>query len=194
MEEPMSGSQMAYYEADGQEELEIDMAAGSNHGLESLWYQYRGGGGPTGFVQLDFYAPDDSTLLGSHTVSTSDDGGASIGLDAAFAPEFDLITVPAALASQAMATRDDSLIDRFDQGVFNLPYPKKYWSPKNRELSTTIAGATDSLVIGLTWDGGKPFSERINGRPAKPESDMARIAFEGPPEGESASEAGETEK
>ena len=102
MEEPISGSQMAYYEADGQEELEIDMAAGSNHGLESLWYQYRGGGGPTGFVQLDFYAPNDTTLLGSHTVSTSDDGGVSIGLDAAFAPEFDLITVPAAFANQAM--------------------------------------------------------------------------------------------
>ena len=102
MEEPISGSQMAYYEANAQEELEIDMNVGSNHGLESLWYQYRGGGGATGFVQLDFYGPDDMTLLGSHTVSTSDDGGVSIGLDGAWTPEFDLITVPAALASQAM--------------------------------------------------------------------------------------------
>ena len=102
MEEPISGTQFAYFEADGQEELEIDMAAASNHGLESLYYQYRGGGGATGYVQLDFYAPDDITLLGTHTVSTSDDGGPSIGLDAAWAPEFDLITVPAALASQAM--------------------------------------------------------------------------------------------
>ena len=83
---------------------------------------------------------------------------------------------------------------REENGRYRWLAPKKYWSPKNRELSTTIAGATDSLVIDLTWDGGKPFSERINGRPAKPESDMARIAFDGPPEGESASEAGETEK
>ena len=66
--------------------------------------------------------------------------------------------------------------------------PKKYWSPKNREISATIEGATDSLVIRLTWDGGKPFSERIAGQPSSPESDLARIAFDGPAEAGSASE------
>ena len=67
-------------------------------------------------------------------------------------------------------------------GRYHWLAPKKYWSPKNRELTTTIEGATDSLVIELKWDGGKPYSERITGRPSKPESDVARIAFDGPPQ------------
>jgi len=48
--------------------------------------------------------------------------------------------------------------------------PKKYWSPKNREISATIEGATDSLVIRLTWDGGKPFSEKSSGSRSRNQS------------------------
>jgi len=38
--------------------------------------------------------------------------------------------------------------------------PKKYANPKASGLTETIDGPTDSLVIELTWDGGKPFVER----------------------------------
>jgi hypothetical protein len=71
---------------------------------------------------------------------------------------------------------------REENGRHHWLAPKKYWSRKNREPTITIEGATDSLVIELTWDGGKPFSERMTGLPSKPESDEARIAFDGPPE------------
>ena len=39
--------------------------------------------------------------------------------------------------------------------------PKKYVSPKTSGLTQTIEGPTDSVKIELTWDGGKPFVERI---------------------------------
>jgi hypothetical protein len=39
--------------------------------------------------------------------------------------------------------------------------PKKYFRYKSSGLEQEIAGPTDSLVINLTWDGGKPFVERI---------------------------------
>jgi len=38
--------------------------------------------------------------------------------------------------------------------------PKKYADPGTSGLTATIDGPTDSLVINLTWDGGKPFVER----------------------------------
>lgn len=38
--------------------------------------------------------------------------------------------------------------------------PKKYFSTKRSGLTQEITEATDSLVIDLTWDGGKPFVER----------------------------------
>jgi hypothetical protein len=39
--------------------------------------------------------------------------------------------------------------------------PKKYFRYKSSGLTEEITGPTDSLVINLTWDGGKPFVERI---------------------------------
>ena len=39
--------------------------------------------------------------------------------------------------------------------------PKKYFRYKTSEIEQEIIGPTDSLVINLTWDGGKPFVERI---------------------------------
>ncbi|MEX2309185.1 MAG: hypothetical protein WD738_16415 [Pirellulales bacterium] len=38
--------------------------------------------------------------------------------------------------------------------------PKKYFRYKSSGLQQEITGPTDSLVINLTWDGGKPFVER----------------------------------
>jgi hypothetical protein len=40
--------------------------------------------------------------------------------------------------------------------------PKKYWSQTSSGLTATIDGPTDSMVIELTWDGGKPFFERVD--------------------------------
>jgi len=39
--------------------------------------------------------------------------------------------------------------------------PKKYANDRTSGLTATIDGPTDSLVIELTWDGGKPFIEII---------------------------------
>lgn len=39
--------------------------------------------------------------------------------------------------------------------------PKKYSDVQTSDLTATIDGPTDSLVIELTWDGGKPFVETI---------------------------------
>jgi hypothetical protein len=39
--------------------------------------------------------------------------------------------------------------------------PKKYFRYKSSGLEQEITGPTDSLVINLTWDGGKPFVERV---------------------------------
>lgn len=39
--------------------------------------------------------------------------------------------------------------------------PPKYADPKTSGLTATIDGPTDSLVIELTWDGGKPFVEQF---------------------------------
>jgi hypothetical protein len=38
--------------------------------------------------------------------------------------------------------------------------PKKYSRYRNSPLTQEITESTDSLVIDLTWDGGKPFTER----------------------------------
>ncbi len=40
--------------------------------------------------------------------------------------------------------------------------PKKYADERTSGLTATIDGPTDSLVIELTWDGGKPFVEIID--------------------------------
>jgi hypothetical protein len=39
--------------------------------------------------------------------------------------------------------------------------PKKYFRYKTSGIEQEITGPTDSLVINLTWDGGKPFVERV---------------------------------
>jgi hypothetical protein len=39
--------------------------------------------------------------------------------------------------------------------------PKKYFRYTFSGLEQEITDSTDSLVINLTWDGGKPFVERI---------------------------------
>jgi len=38
--------------------------------------------------------------------------------------------------------------------------PKKYADPSTSGLTVTINEPTDSLLIELTWDGGKPFIEK----------------------------------
>ncbi|MBN1589190.1 MAG: hypothetical protein JW888_06730 [Pirellulales bacterium] len=40
--------------------------------------------------------------------------------------------------------------------------PKKYANAKSSGLTAAIDGPTDSLVIELTWDGGKPFDETVD--------------------------------
>jgi hypothetical protein len=39
--------------------------------------------------------------------------------------------------------------------------PKKYFRYRTSELTQEITGPTDSLVINITWAGGKPFVERV---------------------------------
>lgn len=39
--------------------------------------------------------------------------------------------------------------------------PKKYATFRTSPLTEEITGSTDSLVINLTWNGGKPFVERV---------------------------------
>jgi hypothetical protein len=39
--------------------------------------------------------------------------------------------------------------------------PKKYFRYTTSGLTQKIGESTDSLVIELTWDGGKPFVERV---------------------------------
>jgi len=39
--------------------------------------------------------------------------------------------------------------------------PKKYANTATSGLTATIDGPTDSLVINLSWEGGKPFVETV---------------------------------
>ena len=39
--------------------------------------------------------------------------------------------------------------------------PPKYFSYRTSGLTQEITEANDSMVINLTWDGGKPFVERV---------------------------------
>jgi hypothetical protein len=52
--------------------------------------------------------------------------------------------------------------NRLDSGRVEWLAPKKYWSPTTSGLTVTIDHPTDSLMIELTWDGGKPFFERLD--------------------------------
>jgi hypothetical protein len=40
--------------------------------------------------------------------------------------------------------------------------PKKYANYANSPLTQQVTGANDSVVINLSWDGGKPFIETIS--------------------------------
>jgi len=40
--------------------------------------------------------------------------------------------------------------------------PKRYAHPRTSKLTRTIDGPDDALVIDLTWEGGKPFVERLS--------------------------------
>jgi hypothetical protein len=40
--------------------------------------------------------------------------------------------------------------------------PEKYRDPKRSGLKATITGPTDDLVIELSWEGQKPFVEKID--------------------------------
>ena len=40
--------------------------------------------------------------------------------------------------------------------------PKKYAFFRASPLKQEITESTDSLVINLSWDGGKPFKERVH--------------------------------
>ncbi|MGD9632431.1 MAG: hypothetical protein AB7U97_04065 [Pirellulales bacterium] len=39
--------------------------------------------------------------------------------------------------------------------------PKKYASFRFSPLTQEVTEATDSMVINLSWDGGKPFKEKV---------------------------------
>ena len=41
--------------------------------------------------------------------------------------------------------------------------PKKYCGPGSSGLAVEVTDATDDVEIQLSWDGGKPFVERIQG-------------------------------
>jgi len=41
--------------------------------------------------------------------------------------------------------------------------PKKYASLTTSGLSVSVDGPTDAIVVNLSWDGGKPFVETIQG-------------------------------
>lgn len=41
--------------------------------------------------------------------------------------------------------------------------PKKYTDPESSGLTINVTEPTDSLVINLSWDGGKPFFENAAG-------------------------------
>ena len=41
--------------------------------------------------------------------------------------------------------------------------PKKYYSPATSGLMVEVTEPTDEAEIHLSWDGGKPFDERILG-------------------------------
>lgn len=41
--------------------------------------------------------------------------------------------------------------------------PKKYIRPETSGLTATVTGPTDSLLVELTWSGGAPFVEVLEG-------------------------------
>jgi hypothetical protein len=54
-------------------------------------------------------------------------------------------------------------MEQVDKRTRRWHAPKKYCAPATSELTANITEATDSLEFNLTWDGKKPFDERIGG-------------------------------
>ena len=52
-----------------------------------------------------------------------------------------------------------SAVELLSKTTFRCHAPKKYADYRTSDLTQTISGPTDSLVIELTWNGGKPFIE-----------------------------------
>jgi hypothetical protein len=54
-------------------------------------------------------------------------------------------------------------MEQVDKRTRRWHAPKKYCAPATSELTANITDATDALEFNLTWDGKKPFDERIGG-------------------------------
>jgi hypothetical protein len=52
-------------------------------------------------------------------------------------------------------------MEEVKRGLRRWYAPKKYCAPATSGLTANVTEATDSLVLNLTWDGKKPFDERI---------------------------------
>ena len=62
--------------------------------------------------------------------------------------------------------------ETINAGAIRWIAPPKYRDLDSSELSVTIEKATDDLVLELSWDGGKPFVQRMDSTgDAVPQSD-----------------------
>lgn len=92
----VSGTQYGALNGAGSITLTIDLKNSANLSLDSFWYANRGSFVPG--VTVEYFDLLEASL-GTESFSGSTDGGAGLGLNAGFSPEFDKITVslPAAL-------------------------------------------------------------------------------------------------
>jgi len=65
----------------------------------------------------------------------------------------------AVLGTHAMSVAGVEVINSTSQ---RWHAPKKYADTGTSDLTATIDGPTDSLIVELTWDGRKPFVERFD--------------------------------
>lgn len=100
---PISGSQIGLFSDNANTSpntngVTVDLVNASSLYLESFWYANRGTWPPE--VTVEYFGLDEVSL-GSESFSGSTDGGAGLGLNAGFGPEFDLVTVslPAAIGT-----------------------------------------------------------------------------------------------
>lgn len=54
-------------------------------------------------------------------------------------------------------------VEEVDPKTLRWHAPKIYTNPKTSGKTVTIDGPTDSLTIELSWQGGRPFLENIDG-------------------------------
>lgn len=100
---PISGTQIALAGSNGSGTnniVEMDLANGAGLSMQSFYYANRGGFPPT--LKLDYYATNDTTLLGSDTFTGPWVGGVGIGLGFGFEPKFQLLSVSALYNTTAM--------------------------------------------------------------------------------------------